>query len=107
MGKVPARCAVAFTDGFDCPHCQARLEVAGGSRAVAIVAGLAAAWLVWRFTSGAGGVPGMVLPELYALLAFGAVSALVLMRIADLRAAQIAPAVEAVSGAGHASSGPH
>lgn len=97
---------MAFSDGFDCPHCQARLEVAGGSRALAVVAGLAAAWLVWRLTSGAGGVIGMVLPELYAVLAFGVVSPLVLMFIADLRTAQAPPVATALP-VDHASDSSH
>lgn len=104
--RVPARCSVAFSDGFDCPHCKTRLQVAGGSRGLAVVAGLVAGGLAWRF-SGGGRVLGMVLPELYALLAFGVVSPLVLMGIADLRVAQTSPAEQALPVGHAAGGGPH
>jgi hypothetical protein len=106
MKPVPATCILAFSDGMDCPHCQTCLEVTSASRMPAAFLGLLAGWLAWRVTSNWGGVLGDVLPEVYAILAFGIVSPLVLMFTADLRLAPAAPAVSpAPAGAhGHAPS---
>lgn len=99
MKPVPASCAVAFSNGLDCPHCHARLEVAGGSRGIATVAGLLAGWLAWRATQGTGGVLYNVLPELYAILAFGIVSAAAVMATASLIPAP--PVLEPAPAASH------
>jgi hypothetical protein len=84
MKPVPAGCAVAFSNGLDCPHCKARLELASASRGVSSLAGLLAGWLVWRATQGMGGVLGPVVPEFYSILAFGVVSAAIVMATASL-----------------------
>jgi hypothetical protein len=73
-------------------------------------AGLAAGYLTWRATSGGPGILGAVEPLLFAVLAFGAISALVVMAAGNLRPAPEAPAaVEAApaAGHGHASHGGH
>ena len=101
LKPVPARCAAAFSDGLDCPHCGARLEVSSSSRMPAVFLGLLAGWLAWRLTRDSGGVLGDVLPEVYAVLAFGIVSLLVLMFTADLRLAPAAPPVGQAPAAGH------
>ena len=101
MGKVPATLAMALSDGMECPHCHSQLEVATGSRMVAIWTGLAAGWVVWHFTTNGPSILDQVLPELYSILVFGFVSALVLMFTADLRLAPAAP-VAAAPAAGHA-----
>ena len=88
---------MAFSDGLDCPHCGGRLEVTSG-RMFPIAAGLAAGWLAWYLTSGSPSSLGWVLPELYAVLAFGVVSPLVLMFTAKLGLAP-APRVAAVAAA--------
>ena len=88
---------MAFSDGVECPHCQARLEVATGSRMVAVAAGLLAGWVVWRFTRGSTNILGFVLPILFSILAFGIVSPLVLVFTAALRLAPAAPVFEPVA----------
>jgi hypothetical protein len=107
MGKVPPRFAVVLSNGLDCPHCNARLEVSDGSRMFATALGLAVAWLVWHFTSGGPGILDLVLPELYAIIAYGLASALTLMFIADLRLAPAAPAIDAAPAASHGHGGAH
>jgi len=103
--KVPAGLKLAYSDGLVCPHCHTRLVVATDGRIFATWVGLAAAWLVWWLTRNSGGPLGAVLPELYAVLAFGIVSPIVLAFSAALElapAAQVAEAAPASShGGGH------
>lgn len=98
--EVPAGEVLALSDGMECPHCHTRIEVISGSRTIAVWAGLAAGWLVWRMTRNSGGPLGEVLPELYAILAFGIVSPIVLAFSAALELAPAAPALDATA-AGH------
>jgi hypothetical protein len=88
---------MALSDGMVCPHCQTRLEVAGGSRMIATAAGLVVAWIVWRVTRDSTNMLGFALPVLLSFLAFGIVSPLVLMFTAALRPAPAAPAFEPVA----------
>jgi hypothetical protein len=92
---------LSLSDGFECPQCHTRLEVGTGSRYLAVWVGLAAGWLVWHLTQGSSGVLGEILPELYAILAFGFVSPLVLVFLAALQPAPAAPAIPAPA-VGHA-----
>lgn len=85
--KVPATLAMAFSDGLVCPHCETLLQVANASRMIASAAGLVAAWLVWRATRGSTNILGFALPVLFAVLAFGIVSPLVLAFTAAFRIA--------------------
>jgi len=102
---VPATRVMALSDGFECPHCLTRLEVANGSRMIATVAGLAAAWLVWRVTRDSTNILGFALPVLLSFLAFGIVSPLVLMFVASLRTAAPPMVFEPVAAhGGHAQS---
>jgi len=105
MGKVPGAAVAAFSDGVECPGCHARLEVSPASRMLAAWAGLAAAWVAWRVTRGGGGILGAALPLLYAVLAFGIISALAVIFSGDLRPAPEAPPAEAAPAAsyGHGS----
>jgi hypothetical protein len=64
-------------------------------------AGLAAGYLAWLFTHGGSGPLGASLPLLYALLAFGAVSAIVTIVAGDLRLAPEPPPVTAAPAHGH------
>jgi len=81
---------MAFSDGFDCPHCETRLEVDTGSRMVAVTVGLIAATLAWWATRESTNILGFALPVLLSFLAFGIVSALMLTFVSRFR---IAPAV--------------
>jgi hypothetical protein len=104
--EIPAAEAVAFSNDIECPKCKARLEVAPGARTVSSFAGLAAAALMWRISSDSGGILGGVLPTLYAFLAFGIVSPLVLMFTANLENAPAIPVPEPVhSSGGHGDAG--
>src|SRR5579863_9677688 len=100
---VPAALTVALSDGLDCPNCHTHLEVATGSRMIAVTVALAAAWLVYRVTRDSNGILGFVLPELYAILTFGVISPLILMFTAGLRLAPVAAvAPDPTAGHGHA-----
>jgi hypothetical protein len=98
--EVSAANAAAYSNGIECPKCKARLEVAPGSRTISSLCGLAAGAIVWHLSSGASGDLGAVLPTLYAFLAFGVVSSLVLMFTANLSNAPELPAPEPVQSAG-------
>ena len=54
---------------------------------IATAVGLAAAWFVWRATRDSASVLGFALPTLFAILAFGIVSPIVLAFTAGLRIA--------------------
>jgi hypothetical protein len=99
--KVRAGAVAAFSGGVDCPGCHARLEVNPAARKLAAWAGLAAGWLAWRTTRGGPGILGSVLPLFYALLAFGVISALVVILAGDLRPAPELSPVESVPPTGH------
>src|SRR3989304_2348256 len=107
MGKVPGAAVAAFADGVECPGCHARLEVSPASRMLAAWAGLAAAWVAWRVTRGGGGILGAALPLLYAVLAFGIISALAVIFSGDLRPAPEASPAEAAPATGHGHGGHH
>jgi hypothetical protein len=87
-----------------------RLEVASGARSIATWCGLAAAAIAWRLASGSTsdmGDLGGVLPTLYAFLAFGIVSPLVLMATANLRNAPATSAPDPVHASGGHGAGGH
>ena len=108
MSKLPGGIIAAYSNGIECPNCHTRLEIGTISRYLGAWAGLAAAWLSWRFTRGEGGILGGALPLLYAVLSFGVVSALVVMLSGDLRPAPEPPRVEAAPAAhGHGSHAGH
>jgi DNA-directed RNA polymerase subunit RPC12/RpoP len=102
--EISAPEAAAHSNEIECPKCATRLEVAPGSRTISTLAGLAAGAIVWRLSIGSTGDLGGVLPTLYAFLAFGIASPLVLMFTANLRNAPAVPVPEpahAPSPAGH------
>jgi len=105
--EITAATAAAYSNSIECPRCKARLEVAPGSRTISTLCGLAAAAIAWRLSSGSAGDLGAVLPTLYAFLAFGIVSPLVLMFSANLCNAPALPsagpahAADAHGAAGH------
>jgi len=92
--EITASNVAAYSFGVDCPKCDARLEVAPGTRTISSLCGLAAGAIAWRLSINAGGDLGAVLPTLYAFLAFGIVSPLVLMFSANLRNAPAIPVHE-------------
>jgi hypothetical protein len=102
--EISAALAAAYSDGLECPNCKERLEVVSGPRTISSAVGFVAGAAVWRLTNGSSGALGGVLPIVYAVIAFGVVSALVLMLTASLRAAPAAPApVPEAAPGGHAS----
>jgi DNA-directed RNA polymerase subunit RPC12/RpoP len=106
--EISAPEAAARSNDIVCPKCGTRLEVAPGSRTISTLAGLAAGAIAWRLSIGSAGDMGGVLPTLYAFLAFGVVSPLVLVVTANLRNAPLAPVAEpahASSSAGHGTGG--
>ena len=110
--EISAGIAAAFSNSIECPKCKARLEVAPGSRTISSLCGLVAAASAWNLSSGSDGDLGAVLPTLYAFLAFGIVSALVLMFTANLSNAPALPVSEPVHetsghGAGGQAAGHH
>jgi hypothetical protein len=98
--EISAANAAAFSNSIECPQCKARLEIAPGSRTISSLCGLAAAAIAWHLSSGSSGDLGAVLPTLYAFLAFGIVSPLVLMFTANLSNAPALAAPEPVQSAG-------
>jgi hypothetical protein len=95
----------AHSDDFVCAGCSQHLHVAEASRVLASTAGIAAGY----FALGAAPPPystlGWAVPVLFALLAYGCVSALMLMATADLQLipapAQPAAAAEPAAHGGH------
>jgi hypothetical protein len=92
--EIPAPEAAARSNDIVCAKCETRLEVAPGSRNISTLAGLAAGAIAWKLSIDSPGDLGGVLPTLYAFLAFGIVSPLVLMFTANLRNAPSIPAPE-------------
>ena len=106
--EISAPEAAARSNDMECPKCGTRLEVAPGSRTISTLCGLAAGAIAWRLSSGSTSGLGAVLPTLYAFLAFGIVSPLVLMLTANLRNAPAAPVPEPAhetTPAGHGAGG--
>ncbi len=83
--EISAPESAARSNDIECPKCATRLEVAPGSRTISSLAGLLAGAIVWRLSSASTTDLGGVLPTLYALLAFGIVSPVVLVFTANLR----------------------
>jgi hypothetical protein len=98
--EISALVVDAYSNNIECPQCKARLEVAPASRAISSLCGLLAAAIAWRLSNSAGGDLGAVLPTLYAFLAFGVVSALVLAFTGNLCNAPIVAMPEPVQSAG-------
>ena len=93
---VPVALVVAYSDDMDCPHCQTRLTVSNGSRMFSSTVGLLVAGLVYWLTRNSPNILGFALPVLFAVLAFGGVSALVLTLTATLRIITNTPVLEPV-----------
>jgi DNA-directed RNA polymerase subunit RPC12/RpoP len=100
--EISAPEAAARSNDILCPKCATRLEVAPGSRTISSLAGLAAGAIAWRLSSGSTGDLGAVLPTLYSFLAFGVVSALVLLFTASFRNVPVVSAPEPAHASGSA-----
>lgn len=101
LTTLPAGYSVAYTDGMDCPGCNERLEVSGASRMMATLGGLLAGALVWRLAAPAQGDFGWVLPMVYSIFTWAAVTPLMLMSFADLRVCEREPEPEPAHSSGH------
>jgi DNA-directed RNA polymerase subunit RPC12/RpoP len=106
--EISAPEAASRSNDIVCPKCGTRLEVAPGSRTISTLAGLIAGAIAWRLSAGSTTDLGGTLPTLYAFLAFGVVSPLVLIFTANLRNAPAVPVPEpahAPSPVGHGAGG--
>ena len=101
--EISAPESAARSNDIECPKCATRLEVAPGSRTISSLAGLAAGAIAWRLSAGSTSDLGAVLPTLYAFLAFGIVSPIVLILTANLRNAPPVPVFEPAHDTGAAS----
>lgn len=105
--EIPAPESAARSNDITCAKCGARLEVASGGRTISSLAGFAAGAIAWKLSSGSNSDLGVVLPTLYAFLAFGIVSPLVLMATANLRNAPPAAVAEPAHASSAHGSGGH
>ncbi len=107
--RIPAGWVAAYTDGFNCPGCETRLEVSAGTRYLAVTAGLAfgavAAWLTAPAASNS--FPGWVMPLLASFLVFSIGSPLVTMLTGDLVVKKEPGSVSAPAESVHGQSGQH
>jgi hypothetical protein len=103
LTKVAPGPVAAYSNDLTCPGCGARLQISPVGRNLAIAAGLAAGAAVWRWTGDAGEL-GWALPIVTGYLAFSAVSAILLMLLADL---QVKAASETAAPATADASGGH
>jgi hypothetical protein len=110
MSKVPTGLILSHSYGMECPHCHTRLAVTDGGRYLSAFAGLAAATVVYRFARVSTGLLGWALAIVYAIIAFGIVSPLILTLVADLQTAPPEPEpiahVASAAAAGHGSGHP-
>jgi apolipoprotein N-acyltransferase len=92
MAVVPAGKVVAHSNDLVCDGCGKPLEIASGSRNLAVVVGLVAgaiSWWLGAHSAQSGSALGWTLPVVYAVLVFGAVTPAVLMLSADLRISDV------------------
>lgn len=92
MAMMPAGKVVAHSNDLVCDGCGKPLEIARGSRNLAVFVGLAAgavSWWLAAHSAPRGSALGWALPVVYAVLAFGAVTPAVLMLAADLRIKEV------------------
>jgi hypothetical protein len=87
LTKIDATTVVAHSYDLVCPGCGRHLEVSRISRNLSMFAGLIAGYGVWYWSTQAAAnhqALGWVFPILFAIVAFGIVTPLVLMLTADL-----------------------
>jgi hypothetical protein len=85
LTTAPMGTAVAYSDDFVCAGCGQHLEVSEASRVFASAAGIVAGYFAIHAAPPSYSTLGWAAPILYALLAYGGISALMLMFTADLR----------------------
>lgn len=85
LTTAPMGVAVACSNDFVCAGCGQHLEVTEPSRVLASGAGIVAGYFAVSAAPPAHSTLGWAIPVLEALLAYGCVSALILMTTADLR----------------------
>jgi hypothetical protein len=85
LTTAPMGAAVATSYDFVCAGCGQHLEVTETSRVLASGAGIVAGYFALRAAPPVYSTLGWAVPVLYALLAYGGLSALILMFTADLR----------------------
>jgi hypothetical protein len=110
MAVVPAGKVVAHTNDLVCDGCGKPLEIASGSRDLAVFAGLVAgavSWWLAAHSAQSGSVLGWALPVLYSVLVFGAVTPAVLMLSADLRIREVSAAAPITAAAPPSAHGAH
>ena len=112
LTKIGALEVVAHSYDLVCPGCGRHLEVSRISRNIAMLVGLIAGYAAWYFSSQSASLHqalGWVFPVLFAVVAFGIVTPIVLMLTADLSLKTDLPPVEvhAPADAGHGAHGSH
>ena len=85
LTTAPMGAVVAWSNDIVCAGCGQHMEVAEGSRVLATGAGMVAGYFAIRGAPPVNSTLGWAAPILFALLAYGCVSALLLMTTADLR----------------------
>jgi hypothetical protein len=85
LTTAPMGTAVAYSNDFVCAGCGQHLEVSEASRVLASAVGIIAGYFAIQAAPPAYSTLGFAVPVLYALLAYGCVSAIILMLSADLR----------------------
>lgn len=101
---VPAALVLTLSDDIECPHCQTELAVSSGGRIFSSTVGFVVAGLVYWLTRNSTNILGFALPVLFAVLAFGIVSALVLTLTASLHIVTATPIFGPVDSRGYAPS---
>ncbi len=106
LTTAPMGAVVAFTNNFVCAGCGQHLAVSEASRVLAAALGIVAGYIAMSTAPPAYSMLGWAVPVLFALLAYGCVSALILMATADLRLIP-APTPTPVAEASATHHGPH
>jgi len=106
LTTAPMGTAVAFTNDFVCAGCGQHLQVTEASRVLASAVGVIAGYFAINAAPPGYSTLGWAAPILFALLAYGSVSAIILMMTADLRlipapAQPAAPEAPAAHGGHH------
>jgi len=97
LTKISAAHVVAHSYDLDCPGCHRPIEISRISRNLAVLAGLIASEAAWYWSTISApnhDALGWLFPVVFAILAYGIVTPLVLMATADLSMKPETPATE-------------